>query len=614
MASPSPESAKNPAVAPVPAPVPPPAAAPALPPWAAAMKEIFRGGTTSSFVLHGNVFDFVPVRPPAGQGQRRFVSLNRFLTDVLFEPFDVVLFYSRGRGIRCGKGDKTFHEFLVGFDRFNQTSYASAPLTMPKDPKRTLEVLDRFLLYALNRLEVRGEAAAPAPIRTALVLEHAQFIAPQGEAIQFASDLGESLIRLLDWAADPAILGAQIATVLLSENLHDLNQRLVESPFLAKVRIELPDEADALEYLTALGAEFPAFSATNALPLPALAKRAVGLTRVNLRNLVTLAVGNGKPIDDRYFTRIKRELIEKECFGLLEFIETSRTLDDVSGHDEAKAWLREDTALLRRGETDALPMGYLFAGRIGTGKTYLTTCWAGEAGIPCVVLKNFRDKWQGSTEGNLEKIFNVLHALGQVMVFIDEADQATGKREGGDGDSGVSGRVYGMLAAEMSNTDNRGKILWIFATSRPDLLEVDLKRAGRLDVHIPLFPPQTLEARNALFRAMAKKVGFKPADGELPSLPPESTIGGNEMEAILVQARRKFLLRKDGDTRLLGDIIGDLLVNFRPSAHTRNLEYMDLVAVKECTDSRFLPDPYRAMTLEEVEQRLQLLRPFVGRS
>ena len=136
-------------------------------------------------------------------------------------------------------------------------------------------------------------------------------------------------------------------------------------------------------------------------------------------------------------------------------------------------------------------MGYLIAGRIGTGKTFIVQCWAGELGIPCVVFKNFRDRWVGATESNLEKIFAVLRALGQVVVFVDEADQAAGRREGGDGDSGLSGRVYSMLAKEMSDTRNRGRIIWVFATSRPDLLEVDLKRQGRLDVHIPLFPPET---------------------------------------------------------------------------------------------------------------------------
>ena len=72
------------------------------------------------------------------------------------------------------------------------------------------------------------------------------------------------------------------------------------------------------------------------------------------------------------------------------------------------------------------------------------TCWAGELGIPCVVFKNFRDRWVGATESNLEKIFGVLRALGQVVVFVDEADQAAGRREGGEGDSGLSGRVYSI--------------------------------------------------------------------------------------------------------------------------------------------------------------------------
>lgn len=599
-----------------------------LPEWARSVIEIFRGGTISQFVLHGSVNDLVPL-DAGGASPPKFVSIARFLCDVLFEPFDVVVFFDRGKGIRCPKGESVFQEFLQGFDRFNQTSYSTAPLTLPKDPKRALEILQRFLLYALHKgAAAAANAGAPPPFRIGIVIEHAQFVAPQGDAIQLASDLGESVIRILDWASDPAIQGAHIATVLVTENLNDLHRQIVESPYNAKIKVDLPNEAEALDYLRALEAEFPAMKKLSRLGPESLAKKAVGLSRVNLRNLVTLAVQNGRPIDSDYFTRTKRDLIEKECYGLLEFIESEHTLDKVSGHEEAKAWLREDAELLRLGETRAIPMGYLFAGRIGTGKTWLTTCWAGEIGIPCVVLKNFRDKWQGSTEGNLEKIFNVLKALGQVLVFIDEADQATGKREGGDGDSGVSGRVYGMLAAEMSDTSNRGKIIWVFATSRPDLLEVDLKRAGRLDVHIPLFPPQDAKSRNDLFKAMAKKVGLKPEDGELPLLPPELEIGGNEMESILVQARRKFLLqerktgapdaaakgaKKPAAARKLWDVVKGELASFRPSAHTRHLEYMDLVAVKECTDSRFLPEKYRTMTLDEVEKRIEMLRPFVSR-
>ena len=77
-----------------------------------------------------------------------------------------------------------------------------------------------------------------------------------------------------------------------------------------------------------------------------------------------------------------------------------------------------------------------------------------------------------------------------------------------DGDSGLSGRVYSMLAKEMSDTRNRGRIVWVFATSRPDLLEVDLKRQGRLDVHIPLFPPANARRNARLLLSVAKKLRF----------------------------------------------------------------------------------------------------------
>src|SRR3981081_1670449 len=118
----------------------------------------------------------------------------------------------------------------------------------------------------------------------------------------------------------------------------------------------------------------------------------------------------------------------------------------------------------------------------------MVECLAGEAGIPVVKLKNFRDKWVGSTEGNLEKIFRLLEGLGRAFVFIDEADQALGKRDAGSNDAGLSGRIYGMFAEQMSKTDNRGKLVWVLASSRQDLIEVDLKRPGRVDVKIPIVP------------------------------------------------------------------------------------------------------------------------------
>jgi SpoVK/Ycf46/Vps4 family AAA+-type ATPase len=230
--------------------------------------------------------------------------------------------------------------------------------------------------------------------------------------------------------------------------------------------------------------------------------------------------------------------------------------------------------------------------------------------VPCVVFKNFRDRWVGATESNLEKIFAVLRALGQVVVFVDEADQVAGRREGGDSDSGLSGRVYAMLAKEMSDTRNRGRIIWVFATSRPDLVEVDLKRQGRLDVHIPLFPPQSAAEMRALLVSVARKLKVPVAEGDMPEFPEGVALGGNEIEGVLVRALRVWELAPEPRPPLK-NILTDVIAEVRPSAHTRRLEYMDLVAVKECTDRRFLPAQYGTMAPEELEKRIEELRRFV---
>ncbi len=612
------------------------ASGPGLPAWADEMRQVFRAGATSQFVLHGNVFDLVPAAD--GKGGTDFVSVTDFLTGTMFQPFDVVIRYDRGRGISIAppdparpdafKGVKEVLAFLKGVDAFRSTPAAFDAVAdqvekldlrdqLPRDPKRALEVIDRILAFARRRKKVENGKALLAPLKVAVVLDYAQFIAPQGDPI-YVADLSQTLIQIQEWAANPDVTSSFVATVLITENLADLNRSLVESPYSAKIRVPLPGAEEIRAFVEDLVPDVVEFEKASEVKREVLADKLVGLSRVSVRTLVKRALTSGERITGAYLTRMKKELIEKEAAGRLEFLETTRTLEDVAGHDEAKSWLRSDAVLLRRGRTQAIPMGYLLTGRIGTGKTYLVECLSGEIGIPCVEMKNFREKWVGATEGNLEKVFAILHALGQVIVFVDEADQMTGKRGGGDSDSGLSGRVYGMLAKEMSDTRNRGKIIWIFATSRPDLVEVDLKRQGRLDVHIPLFPPGDPAGRATLFAAMARKLKLPITPPELPRLPDNDQIGGNEMEGILVRALRVYETGKDaeeqgqGKAKALPACIEEAIADFRPSAHVERLELMDMLAVKECTDTRFLPERFRKLSLAEVNARIEGLKTAIG--
>ena len=85
-----------------------------------------------------------------------------------------------------------------------------------------------------------------------------------------------------------------------------------------------------------------------------------------------------------------------------------------------------------------------------SGRPSRAACAAGAIGIPCVKLKNFRSKYVGETEGNLERVLRVLRSMGPVVVIVDEADAMLGDRDQG-GDSGVSSRVFGMIAAQIED-------------------------------------------------------------------------------------------------------------------------------------------------------------------
>ncbi len=571
-----------------------------LPKWAEEMRELFRSGSVAQFLLHGNVFDVVQV---AEGGAPKLLPLRTFLDDVMFDGWDVVLHYDRSRGIRASRGGDDFARFLE--DALGDAALDFARTT---EPAAALELLDRYLLRTLN---LQRLATKEAPRRIALVIDFAEFVVPRGDAVALGGAFSANVVKVLGWANDPEILNASIATVLVSEGLHDLSELVVENPHAASLQIPLPDETAMRDYLTALAQdELKGLEKKCDLPLEVVARRLTGLSRAGARKALGVALRNDKRVTADWLTRMKKEIIERECAGLLEFLESPFTLDSLAGNDAVKAWLREDAQLLRRGALHALPMGYLIAGRIGTGKTFLVQCWTGELGIPCVVLKNFRDRWVGATEANLERIFEVLRALGQVVVFVDEADQATGKRDGGAQDGGLSGRVYSMLAKEMSETRNRGRIMWVFATSRPDLVEVDLKRQGRLDVHIPLFPPETASEARALLLAIAKKMRLPVGEADLPELPQHVLLGPSELEGALVRAMRVHELSAEPRPPLR-DTIARVLADVRPSAAGKRLEYMDMVAVKECTDARFLPARFRDMTPEEIEARLAELRPFV---
>jgi len=412
------------------------------------------------------------------------------------------------------------------------------------------------------------------------------------------------LATLVKWASDPQFLAGDLSIVLLVENLAEISGRLSRSPYVASIELPLPTEEERQDYVQ-WKLQGKRLASVSEIPAPALAKMSAGLSRINLDRILTEATEREVRITPDLLKEKKKDIIQAECHGLLEFIEPAHTLDSVAGHARAKEMLRQAAAALKKGRIEVLPMGYLVSGPVGTGKTFLATCFAGEIGIPCVKFLNFRSQWQGVTEANLEKIFNLLKALWPVAVMVDEADAFLGNREA-SGDSGTSSRVFASIASFMGNTEYRGKIVWFLLTARPDLLPVDLKRQGRAEEHLALFYPQNDAERDELARIVAKKVKVPHLPSFAALLPKGTQMSGADIEAVLV--RSKFRALAAGREEPTEDDVRAVVADFVPPSYPLEIELQNLAAVQECTSRELLPEVYRTMERDSITRRIRELK------
>ena len=558
----------------------------ALPSWARELSEKYYGQTLAMFVLHGNVRDLAGLRVPDGA---EFLPLGRFLRSGLFGNRDLMITYDRGSGLTFAEPEmqKDFRRAIEGYDQFHGTNFAGG---LPRSPDGVLNLLDNYL-----RLRIADGK------KIALIIDYAETVAPAGDNSSLSAEDRNALVTLKRWAQNPVFLAADITICLVTENLAELNPGLVQNPGVAAIQVPLPDETERLEYIRTAGAMAAAEDVTPEL----LAKMTAGLKRVHIQTLMAQARQNNRPLTLKFLSGRKKDLIEAESGGFLEFVQSRFDLGMVAGNDAAKAKLKDAAAALRAGQTDVLPMGYVICGPVGTGKTFLTTCFAGEVGIPAVVLKNFRSMWQGVTEANLERVLNLLKAMSPIAVIVDEADAQLGTRSS-LGDSGVGNRVFAQIAAFMGNTELRGKVIWFLLTCRPDLLPVDLKRQGRAEEHIALFYPDTAEERSALLGAMQRKCGIKLAAEVEQYFADHSTgLSGADIEAVLARARMKSALR--GSAAVTSEDLASVIEDFVPPSYPDEIERQNLVAVLECTSRSLLPARFRSADRNDLTARLNLL-------
>lgn len=565
-----------------------------LPGWGADLVRAIWAKQANVFVLHGLPADLVPV---GGDGGPRFLALEDFLEQHLFAAWPSILTYNRAEGIGFGSAAARAHfqERLRTYDAVHGTTWSQG---LPRDALNSFALLDSYF----------RAAAAQSPARpVVLVLPFAETLAPAADAAYRTPEDRAVVVYLRRWAQDPVLLAKNVVLVLITETLAELDPQLRRAHAAREIEIQRPSTAERLAFLEAVR---PAawYTRTSELAAAELAQLTAGMNRVQLGQLLDGVDAVGERLSRQRVRQMKKEAIETEGLGLLEYFEPPYDLSMVAGMAAVKERLRRVARAIARGNTAAVPMGYLVCGPVGSAKTFLVECFAKEIGIPCVKLKNFRSMWVGSTESNLERILKILASLTPVGVVVDEADAALGNREA-QGDSGTQNRVFAQIAAFMGDTRHRGQILWFLITARPDLLPIDLKRQGRAEEHIPLFYPETDAEYDDIFQVMRKKLGIQTSVARLSEVtaPGQLTgLSGSDLEAVLVRAALEAAAGEH--TEVSAEHLRLALADFIPAANSLEREMQILYAVLESTSRALLPAAYRDLDRAAIQARLHDIR------
>lgn len=554
-----------------------------LPTWATELARKYSAGEANHFLLYNNVYDLIRAR-------NGYVSLLSFLEQELLGNKRIVL-YNRSEGITFDS-DETLRAFVAQQRVADPLLNIQNASQLPRDPSRALPMIERFLYFS---------------DRTAVILNFLETIFPAGEISHLSSEDRTTLVTLQRWLTSARLFDTDNLVLLVAESLSDVHPRIRENSRLAHIKIPYPDEAQRLAYANEFLQSFP-INKVEMKP-PQLAALTSGLNLVHQRSLLCAARESGDGLTYEDVRLKKKEIIEAECAGLIEFVTPRHGLDTVGGMKAAKEYLYDIAQTIKSGNREEAPMGILICGPVGTGKTFLAECFAKDCGLNVVEFKNFRDKWVGSTEANLEKILNLLQTLAPIVVLIDEADAALGNRET-DGDSGTNQRVFSKIAAAMSNTENRGRILWILMTSRPDRLPIDLKRQGRCEEHIALFYPETPEDRQSIAEAMARKNKIAHTISDwMPITKNQLHLSGADIESILIRARR--VARLAGRKEVTQDDLANAAFEFMPARDEQAIEYQELAAAREATSRSMLPERFKQLSSAEMSAKIEFLRTLV---
>ena len=274
--------------------------------------------------------------------------------------------------------------------------------------------------------------------------------------------------------------------------------------------------------------------------LQTIVRNLQGLTRRQARQVILDAVCQDCRLDASDINKIlaeKRQAIGSD--GILEYVESPVSLDEIGGLARLKRWLGQRQDCLSDEAVAfgiAPPRGVLMLGVQGAGKSLAAKAVATAWQRPLLRLDagSLYDRYIGESERRLREALRQTERMAPVILWIDEIEKGFASAASQSTDGGLSKRMFGTLLTWMQERD--APVFLIATANDIEALPPELLRKGRFDEIFFVGLPN-LEARTQIVSIHLKKRKRDPSKFDVAAIAEAAEgFSGAEIEQAVISA------------------------------------------------------------------------------
>ena len=416
--------------------------------------------------------------------------------------------------------------------------------------------------------------------------------------------------QIQNWASDLHLRRRRHIILLVTRNTSDIHPNLTVQPEIPMIIIPFPDYEDRLRFLEHLhdaadGASQMRKTLGNNSERESFARETVGLNLFGVHDIVQQAVAAEQKTGGEPVLRYRRESLRTFSHGVLELGETHPGPADDGWY--IMRTIRDIADGIKNEDLRRVPRGMLCLGPPGTSKAYAARVLAGEAGIPLVQLRyanqvgevtlNISDNGN-SYERNLNTALNYIRSVAPVVVFMDDIEQASPHTAMHPDE--LDQTMPHALVNAISDASLQGRVIWVGASQRPDLMPPIFRRFGVFDTKLIMLPP-TSGGRVVILRIFCQ--GQTSGNVNFQAL-----VGGSETDGLtwrdllIIVQRANNLARRNNRDKMTENDLRQALNDFIPDYSREMQTFMGLLALREANSRMMVPDGLLPEYQEFIEQ------------